>query len=190
MPHEDLVPPAPETRSQSLLRLIKAPDVVTLAGLTAALFSMAASVRHAFGVAAVLMLAATACDFLDGKLARALGQGDRAFGAALDTVCDAVAFGAAPAVFALCLGLDSPAGTVILAVFLAAAVLRLARFQVSAWSKSHFTGMPVPYNNIALAGAYWVISLGGWEAQAEPVLGALLLALAALMVSTLRWPKF
>jgi CDP-diacylglycerol---serine O-phosphatidyltransferase len=124
-------------------------------------------------------------DLLDGKLARALGRRNREFGAAFDTVCDAVAFGAAPVLFGLCAGLATPLGLTALGAYLAAAALRLARFQASPRSGTHYTGMPVPYGNVAVVLSYLLIP----ETYLRTVLTGLYPLLALLMVSTLRWPK-
>lgn len=176
----------PPDTPRSLAKLLEAPDFVTLAGVLCAFLAMAAALHRQLDLAAVLLGAAVAADLLDGKLARALNRRNREFGAAFDTVCDAVAFGAAPVLFGLCAGLDTPPGLAALAAYLAAAVLRLARFQASPPSSSHYTGMPVPYGNVAVVLAYALVP----RHDLPLVLLGLYPALAVLMVSTLRWPKF
>lgn len=182
--------PPPENAPRSLATLVELPDFVTLAGLVCAFLAMAASIHHRLDLAAGLLLAAVLGDMLDGKVARAIGRRNRDFGAAFDTVCDAVAFGAAPALFGLCAGLDHPLGIALLSIYLAAAVLRLARFQSSPWSATHYTGIPVPYGNVAVALAFLALTRTGAEEYVAPALLFLYPLLAALMVSTVRWPKF
>lgn len=176
----------PSETPRSLARLLEPPDFVTLAGLLCAFLAMAAALQRQLDVAALLLALAVVADLLDGKLARALGRRNREFGAAFDTVCDAVAFGAAPVLFGLCAGLATPLGLAALSAYLCAAVLRLARFQASPRSGTHYTGMPVPYGNVAVVLAYLLVP----EAHLAAVLVGLYPLLAALMVSTLRWPKF
>jgi CDP-diacylglycerol--serine O-phosphatidyltransferase len=170
----------------SFTRLLEPPDFVTLAGLCCALLAMAAALQQRLDLAALLLTLSVVADLLDGKLARALGRRNRDFGAAFDTVCDAVAFGAAPVLFGLCAGLATPLGLAALAAYLCAAALRLARFQASSRSTTHYTGMPVPYGNVAVVLAYLMVP----QPQLATVLVALYPLLAALMVSTVRWPKF
>lgn len=175
----------PDSPPRSLAALLELPDFVTLAGLMGAMLAMAAALQGRLDLAALLLALAVVADLLDGKLARALGRRNREFGAAFDTVCDAVAFGAAPVLFGLCAGLATPLGLLALGAYLSAAVLRLARFQASPRSGTHYTGMPVPYGNVAVVLAYLLVP--------EAHLGTALLGLyplaALLMVSTLRWPK-
>ena len=179
----------PHETPRSLAKLVELPDLVTLAGLSCAFLAMAAAIQRQLELAAALLLVAVLGDIFDGKVARAIGRRNREFGAAFDTVCDAVAFGAAPALFGLCAGLDHAFGMVLLSTYLAAAVLRLARFQSSPWNANHFTGMPVPYGNVAIALAYLLLTGFGGQAYVAAALMLLYPALALLMVSTLRWPK-
>lgn len=171
---------------RSLARLLEPPDFVTLVGVLCAFLAMAAALHRSLDLAAFLLALAVVADLLDGRLARALGRRNREFGAAFDTVCDAVAFGAAPAVFGLSAGLATPLGLAALCTYLCAAVLRLARFQASPRSSTHYTGMPVPYGNVTVVLAYLVVP----EAHLAAALVGLYPLLAALMVSTVRWPKF
>lgn len=170
--------------------LVELPDYVTLAGVAAAIVSMLAAIEHRFALAALLLLAATACDLADGKVARAVGRRNWQFGAALDALSDAVAFGAAPAVFGYCLGLDGPIAVCALVAFAVAALLRLARFLALPYSASEFTGMPVTYNGVFVPVAYFALQAFAAEPAIVPALTALYLGLAALMVSTIRWIKF
>ena len=93
-------------------------------------------------VGAYLLLAAMILDGLDGRLAR-LTRKTSDFGAQLDSLADVVSFGVAPAVLVLCLVMPAlgghwqwPAGEKLLsrvawvavAVYVACAALRLARF--------------------------------------------------------------
>lgn len=173
-----------------MLHLIELPDYVTLAGLAAAILSMLAAIEHRPGLAALLLVAATVCDLADGKVARAVGRRNPRFGSALDALSDAVAFGAAPAVFGYCAGLDGPAGVCALVGFAAAATLRLARFLALPYSSTEFTGMPVTYNGVFVPAAWFALQALAPAAAMVPALAALYLVLAALMVSTVRWIKF
>jgi CDP-diacylglycerol--serine O-phosphatidyltransferase len=149
-----------------------------------------------------LILAAMVFDTLDGLAAR-LFKSTGEFGAELDSLCDAVSFGAAPAFLLLQLGpgWDQPVWHRLLAavatLYLMCTILRLARFNVESragvGSGKRFRGLPSP----AAAGCVAALailrsSLGdrwvGYEAafEAWATLGAFLVAL--LMVSQVSYP--
>ena len=118
----------------------------------------AAAGTHLF-VAAVLIFAAMIFDAFDGSAARLLGQNSE-LGAQLDSLCDAVSFGVAPAFLMLQLvnhpfeGQDALAfrwpGRVVwgaAVLFVLCAILRLARFNVETDEEddhSTFRGLPSP----------------------------------------------
>jgi CDP-diacylglycerol--serine O-phosphatidyltransferase len=150
-------------------------------------------------------------DLLDGRVARLTGMTSR-FGAELDSLADVVSFGLAPAVLAIVLlsAGDWPmpvqrAGWGMLALYVAAAAVRLARYNVEAVSAEngsvsskggeYFTGLPSP----AAAGLavspvllyQWIVDQGAGEAGTRQIfaiaLPALMLGLAWLMISRVRY---
>ena len=129
--------------------------VAVLAGLGGSAASM-----DRFELAAALIAAAMVCDALDGFAARATKTAS-ALGARLDALADAVSFGVAPAMLVLTLGhaaaaAATPAGRraalAVAMIYLAGALLRLARFQVerpgdTSTAEEHprsFRGLPSP----------------------------------------------
>jgi CDP-diacylglycerol--serine O-phosphatidyltransferase len=105
-------------------------------------------------IAGWLIFVAMLFDVLDGFLARRSGQASQ-FGAELDSLCDAISFGAAPAIFLVQLGgnleLRPPWRELYYIVgllFVSCTILRLARFNVTSTldDKSHkfFLGLPSP----------------------------------------------
>jgi CDP-diacylglycerol--serine O-phosphatidyltransferase len=99
-----------------------------------------------------LIVAAMLFDSLDGYVAR-LARSTSKFGAELDSLCDAISFGAAPAFLLLRLGpgWDRPQWHQILAVFatlyMVCAVVRLARYNVKSIDSGNgkrFEGLPSP----------------------------------------------
>jgi CDP-diacylglycerol--serine O-phosphatidyltransferase len=103
-----------------------------------------------------LILAAMVFDALDGYLAR-LSKTASEFGVQLDSLCDVISFGVAPAFLLIRLGWEAdfhrnPAVwdviLVVAAVYMACTILRLARFnvQTNTDAKSHrsFQGLPSP----------------------------------------------
>src|SRR5262249_32823053 len=148
------------------------------------------------------ILAAMVFDTLDGFAARLFKSAGR-FGAELDSLCDAVSFGAAPAFMLLQLGpgWDQPIWHRLLAavatLYLMCTILRLARYNVESLDGSvsgkRFRGLPSP----AAAGCVaalailraslsdrWLAYEAAFEALAT--VGAFVVAL--LMVSQVSYP--
>ena len=162
---------------------LHAKDFATL-GSAAFGFLALVFVPSSYWVTAVFIVLAAVLDALDGKLARRDGNAN-AFGRELDSLADAVAFGAAPAFLAFFPFKDSPwvwlyAGAAV--VFLSACLIRLARFNLyaaepktkSAGSKSVYYGLPAP--TAALALVFLAPIFGVFVPALLLVLGGLMLA--------------
>ena len=137
-----------------------------------------------YRAAAVLVIAGTVLDMLDGIAARRWGS--TPLGPHLDGLADAVTFGIAPVVTVLAVptGPDT-VGWAVLAVgaaaYAAAALLRLADYLAHRQRDSGFRGLPTTSASIA------ALALGVLTSS-PVVLAAGLAALAALMVSPLPYP--
>ncbi len=156
------------------------------------------------------ILLAVVFDSLDGRLAR-MGGRTSLFGAEFDSLADVVSFGIAPALMVFFLILAPRGdyqwfrelGWLIAFVYLLCGAVRLARFNVitnpllhrsEAESHKDFVGLPIP----AAAGtiATLVLLLLNLAAndrelrQFTLALPLLLLLVAMLMVSTVRYPSF
>jgi CDP-diacylglycerol--serine O-phosphatidyltransferase len=160
--------------------------------------------------AAGLILLAMVFDVLDGGAARWAGR-TSPFGAQLDSLCDAISFGAAPALlmfqFALPHGYPPRLLWPVAALYVACTVLRLARFNVGAdvgGPPGSFRGLPSPaaagtvasfpvmvygLGHLAYPGRHpvwdqvadWLGAAAGW------VMPAVTVAVACLMVSNVRY---
>jgi len=167
-------------------------------------------INYYFLLSAGLIVAAMLFDALDGTAAR-LSRSASEFGGQLDSLCDAISFGAAPAFLLLRLGQEwqgrpvfAKTVAVIAALYLACAVLRLARFNTENThdpsSHKRFKGLPSPAAAGCLASLVVLRSeltstWTGFEERAVhefvkvwAPLGAV--ALALLMVSRLSYPHF
>lgn len=131
---------------------------------------------------------AAVADFLDGFMARLLHAYSN-LGKELDSLCDMVSFGVAPAVIMFrsmeMAGVPSWTLWFTLAIPVCGA-LRLARFNIDTRQTTSFIGLPIPANAIFWIG-YSALMLGGSEIMAQwwcvvPVL----LVESWLMVSPLR----
>jgi CDP-diacylglycerol--serine O-phosphatidyltransferase len=151
------------------------------------------AMRGEFHIAAPFIGFAMVLDMLDGRIARMTGTSSD-FGIELDSLADVVSFGMAPAILSFAWGLQ-PLGRLGWAVgflFVAAAALRLARFNIQAGSvdKRYFVGMPSPAAAAVPAATVFAYP-DGFTAytQAVPVI-AMVLVPALLMVSTIRFRSF
>jgi CDP-diacylglycerol--serine O-phosphatidyltransferase len=147
--------------------------------------SLLASASNAYAHAAAFVVAAVFFDGFDGAAARAL-RTESAFGEMLDSLADLAAFGLAPAflVYQANLHMFGTPGAFAGAAFVACGALRLARFPLVKDRRS-FVGLPIP-----MAGAFLAL-LGVYASEVRPeVVPAATIGVAALMVSTIRFPKF
>ncbi len=153
-----------------------------------------------------LIFLAMVFDALDGYVAR-LSNTASEFGAQLDSLCDLVTFGVAPAFLLvkmcpLAASLHRQAVWVIAASFAACAALRLARFNVETSDEDdhlYFSGLPAPAAAAAIAGfAIMFFTLRKednpliYADQIDVVLQAVLpffaVLVALLMVSRIPYP--
>ncbi|MDD2765103.1 MAG: CDP-diacylglycerol--serine O-phosphatidyltransferase [Opitutaceae bacterium] len=155
------------------------------------------------------ILAAVIFDSLDGRLAR-LGGRESLFGAEFDSLADVVSFGVAPALMMFFLILAPTQGYPVFRqigwfigfVYLLCAAVRLARFNVITNPLLHkpkdgskdFVGLPVPAAAGTVASLVLLLlhlSEGNRELhKLSLALPFLLLMIAVLMVSTIRYPSF
>jgi len=152
---------------------------------------------------------AMAFDMLDGRLAR-LGGRESLFGAEFDSIADVVSFGIAPALMVFFLILSPTQGYPIFRrigwflgfVYLLCAGIRLARFNVitnpllhrpQKDSNKDFVGLPVPAAAGTIASmVLFILHLAEKDRylhQWALVLPLLLVMIALLMISTVRYPS-
>jgi CDP-diacylglycerol--serine O-phosphatidyltransferase len=161
-----------------------------------------------FAMSGYMILLAMIADMLDGRLAR-MHQSTSSFGGQLDSLCDIISFGVAPAFLMLKVldykmsgfeGLSPGAETflerfiwVTATAYISCAAIRLARFNVEneqdESAHMSFIGLPTP----AAAGV--IVSMVILHQQTLPALNLIIYALpfsalgtAVLMVSRIRYP--
>jgi CDP-diacylglycerol--serine O-phosphatidyltransferase len=181
--------------------LVMLPNGFTLANLFFGIFAIVAASRGQHTQAGWYIVIGGFCDALDGRIARATNTGSP-FGEELDSLVDAISFGLAPALMMYFAVLRHAGWDWILVfLFAACAVMRLARFNVeqAGKAKDYFKGLPSPAAGGILATYYWFSQtplynetfIGGWPW--ETILRFLMVALAFLMISNVpfpAWPKF
>lgn len=169
-----------------------------------------------FDGAALFIGAAFVFDALDGRIAR-MTKTTTEIGVQFDSIADVVTFGIAPAVLAYCWGYGSAfregtdlhnLGWFLSFMFLMCGAFRLARFNVQATrprvlaegtpkvDKKSFVGLPIPAAAALIAAIihFAPSPLVQYGPERSQLYGALLMALVAalgaLMVSTLRYSSF
>jgi CDP-diacylglycerol--serine O-phosphatidyltransferase len=218
-----------EWAREQLRKIAVLPTLMTLANGVAGLAAIHAVISYAvagdafsmwgihdgFVVAAIFLILSNVADMLDGRIARFTRQ-TTDFGGQLDSLCDVVSFGVAPAILIYYLvaheiaaagaRLDPAVGKMLLqftwlvcATYFACAALRLARFNVENVhdESAHlsFKGLPSPgaavgMMMIAFVRSALVVDFGDHWVRMVLLWAAPLvtLALALLMVSRYRYP--
>lgn len=198
-------------RRQRLKYITILPSLVTILNGICGFAAIVVTSKGQFALAGYLVLLAMIADMLDGRLAR-MSKNTSSFGGQLDSLCDVISFGVAPA-FLMLKVLESKLNVewigfsdesfiqrfiwVTAAAYISSAAIRLARFNVEneedTSAHMSFIGLPTP----AAAGV--IISLIIFHQKHQDILSVLnvmiifalpflALGLAILMVSRIRYP--
>jgi CDP-diacylglycerol--serine O-phosphatidyltransferase len=144
-------------------------------------------------LAALLILAAGILDGIDGRIAR-LTKTTSAFGMEFDSLADIVSFGIAPAFLAYHWALH-PCGRIgwsLAFLYVVCAAMRLARYNIHAGAddKRHFVGLPSPMAGCVLACLVFASPEPPQSGSLAVALAVLVLCVAVLMISRLRYRSF
>ena len=168
------------------------PSLFTIANLFCGYACVIHAMRGELMLAAPFIGVAIVLDMLDGRIARMTGTTSE-FGVQLDSLADLISFGIAPSILAFQWALIplGRLGWAVGFVFLSAAAIRLARFNIQTNSdKRYFVGLPSPaaasipaatvfyHPNLVTSSPYTYFAL------------AMMLVPALLMVSTIRFRSF
>jgi archaetidylserine synthase len=164
-------------------------NALTYVSLLSAVGAVAGAASGSAAAAGALIALSVIADTFDGRFARSFARSphQQAIGIQLDSLSDAVSFGAAPCVCMVLLAQKDPGliGQVwwtAFAAFVTCAVTRLAFYNVTHESTSGFVGLPVP-----VASLLWSSLL-----LVDPALGGsapLLSTIAVAMVLPVRIPR-
>ncbi|MCC6699617.1 MAG: CDP-diacylglycerol--serine O-phosphatidyltransferase [Candidatus Hydrogenedentes bacterium] len=169
-------------------------SAITTLNLYCGIASIFAAIEGEYTKAAYWIFAAIVMDMLDGSVAR-VTKSISEFGKQLDSLCDVVSFGVAPAVLIYQVYLPveqnavSRVGAVMAIIYAICTALRLARFNVfQAEIREYFIGLPSPAAAATIASfslftEYFELNVAFW------IFGPLTLLIAYLMVSTIQYPK-
>jgi CDP-diacylglycerol--serine O-phosphatidyltransferase len=170
------------------------PSLFTMGNMFCGYLCVLYAIRGEFAVAAPLIGVAVVLDMLDGRIARMTGTAT-AFGVEFDSMADVISFGIAPAVMTFMWGLQplQRLGWAVGFIYLSAAALRLARFNiqsVTSTDKRHFVGMPSPAAAAVPASTVFFYPEGIQDPRWALVALAVMVVPALLMVSTIRFSSF
>jgi len=163
------------------------PNMLTSLNLVLGMGSIMATLQEKFFWAGMFIVLAMVADGLDGRVARFFNASSE-FGKELDSLCDLVSFGVAPAILSYTFLLKDFGywGYFAAIMFATCGALRLARFNVNtSVVKGYFMGLPIPAGGCLLA---TFIMVG---VKPEGVIFPLMvMSFGYLMVSTVKYPDF
>jgi len=170
------------------------PSLLTMGNMFCGYACVVYAMRGEYEVAAPYIGIAIILDTLDGRIARMTGTSS-AFGVEFDSLADVISFGVAPAILSFAWGLSSLGrlGWAAGFVFVAAAAMRLARFNIQSGGegdKRYFVGMPSPAAAAIPAATVYAYPSGLNDYRAALPAIAMVIVPAILMVSTIRFRSF
>ncbi|CDZ76753.1 CDP-diacylglycerol-serine O-phosphatidyltransferase [Legionella massiliensis] len=170
------------------------PNLFTTASLFAAFYSIVASMKMQYEVAAIAIFIGMIADGLDGRIAR-LTNTQTAFGGEYDSLSDMVTFGVAPSLLMYSWNLHNlgKIGWLVAFMYTAAVALRLARFntQIETSDKRYFQGLACPPAAAIVSSLVWFSYQNQLEHFAFTILTAIIaFFVAVLMVSNIRYYSF
>jgi len=143
------------------------PNAITLAALFSGFYAIVMAMNGRFEAAVIGVFCSAVLDSLDGRVAR-MTNSQSAFGEQMDSLCDMVSFGAAPALIVYIWALKDLGkwGWIPAFVYIAGAALRLARFNVNIGvvDKRFFQGLPSPAAAALVMSLIWVMDDAGYRA--------------------------
>jgi CDP-diacylglycerol--serine O-phosphatidyltransferase len=197
-------------RERSRLRtsLSIVPSLFTIGNIFCGYYSIISTLRGNWDYAAILIGIGYILDGLDGRIAR-LTKTTSDFGLQLDSIADVITFGVAPAMLAFSWGFGASEGiegsvaqhvhqlgSLASFAFVVCGALRLARFNLQAKkpvessAKRYFVGLPIPAAAGMIAAVVHFFKTPTLMVGSALLWSLLLLLLAFLMISTVRYASF
>ena len=170
------------------------PNLFTTASLFCGFYSIIASLKENFVVAAITILAAVVFDGLDGRIARFTNTTSK-FGAEYDSLSDVIAFGVAPSFLAYnwAMSFYGKWGWLAAFLFVLCGALRLARYniQIGIIESKVFNGLPIPAAASVVATTVIFFDYAGVEGKFhDPSMLFFVTVLSILMVSNIKYYSF
>lgn len=163
------------------------PNAFTLSNAISGFVAMYFALVGDYLTSFLFIVLAIILDGADGFIARKLNAAND-FGRELDSLCDEVSFGVAPAFLLIKITIDkdpqlTPFSVIIGAIFASFGALRLARFNLFG-SKEYFEGFAIP------GAAFFAGLVINCVYPMSPIIAlALIMAAAFLMISSISFPS-
>ena len=177
--------------------MIVLPSAFTLGNRFLGVWAIVSASRGRYEEAGWLIVAAAFADLFDGRVARFTGTGSE-FGEQLDSLVDAISFGVAPALvvyFAYLRDIENGWNWVLAFLYITAAIIRLARFNVeqAGNAKVAFHGLPSPNAGVTMATFYTFTQTAFFttylaDVNVERAAAWMTVVVAGLMVSSVLYP--
>ncbi len=154
-------------KKQQLLGFYSYTVILTYVSLVVAIFGITQAIQENFRIAILCLAVSGLCDMFDGKIARTKKdrtEDEKRFGIQIDSLCDVICFGVFPIVICYCIGMKTPVGIGVLAVYGVASVIRLAYFNVTEERRQqettevreYYQGLPITSMAIILPFMYLI----------------------------------
>ncbi len=168
------------------------PSLFTVLNMFCGFMSIIHASRGEYVNASWFIVLAAGFDSLDGVMAR-ITKSSSEFGVEIDSLSDAISFGAAPAflVYRMSLYQLEAMGIIVSSLLMIFGALRLARFNVQlvGFDKDYFSGLPIPASALTVASftLNYYSETTGLDPRAEVFLPWLSVLLGLLMVSKVKY---
>lgn len=159
-------------------------NTLTILNLSLGGFAILCILKNEFNLGLLLIFLAAFADRFDGMVARKMNI-ESEFGKQLDSMCDIISFGVAPALLIYQTILDDfgAPGAIFTIIYIACGASRLARFNITE-NNGYFTGLPITAAGCLLTLSYLTISF-----VPAHFFMFIVIILSFLMVSTFRLKK-
>lgn len=128
----------------------QAANILTIMNLSFGVSALLAIVQEEYQLGLLLIFIAALSDRFDGIVARKLNI-ESEFGKQLDSMCDVVSFGVAPAIltYQLILFEFGASGILFTMIYIVCGAIRLSKFNITE-NNGYFTGLPITAAGIIL----------------------------------------
>lgn len=146
--------------------------------------------------ALICLIVSGVCDMFDGTVAKRCERcrEEKIYGIQIDALADLVSFGVLPGAIGFALGMQRFPWVLPVALYVLAALIRLAYFNVTELAnfdkgeaRAFYEGLPV--TSVAAILPFWYLLKLCFDFPAQPVYGILLALIAAGFVAKFRVPK-
>ena len=172
--------------------------ILTYVSLFISIGGMLFSLNGYSDIAVFCLALSGLCDMFDGKIARTKQNRmeiEKQFGIQIDSLCDIVCFGVAPALLCYSMGMKGVVGIGILSFYILAGLIRLAWFNVTEESRQKETDekrecyQGLPITSIAIVLPILVVFRPFLHCDFRVALHATLLLIGILFIANFKVPK-